>query len=192
MSEEFVSKKSLYSYNSEYSYKDWKEDKEEDNTDVFFELNCENGKRNISFKQAREFISNDYVLFDKHHRVYMSIEYLDDVLYKKYIGSLKGKIKIPVEDTNLGDLCAYLVEFFEEYDYEKDEEMHENIQYIFQIYLKKREKIIIDINHDIQSMTSSNIDRRVLEVLLIRIISNMSELCGNKNFSFSKRKFKKL
>ena len=46
---EFVPKKSLYSYNSEYSYKNWEEDKEEDNTDVFFELNCENGKRNITY-----------------------------------------------------------------------------------------------------------------------------------------------
>lgn len=197
MSEYKVPKKSLYEYNGEYSYKTWNENLDEDNG-VFFELECEKGKRNITFKQAREFISNDYILFDKDENTYMSIKQLDRVFYKKYIGSLKDTLEDPIEDTTLGNLCAYLVDIFESYEYyieqqktKKDKEMYfENVRNMFQNYLNKREKILTDINYDIKTLSDSDKNKLVLEVLLVRTVSNMLELCGNKTFNFGTRKFK--
>jgi len=202
-----IPKKLLYEYNGEYSYKTWDKEHDKDDSKAFFELHCKNGNRNITFKQALEFIGNDIILFDDDEDTYMSIGQLDKRIYKTYIQDSEKTVvrnsvvvlKEQIEDNMIGDICLYLLGVFEDYDYyiqeqktEKDKEkFFQNLIRIFQIYLIKREDLVTDINYLIETLSDEDNNKRVLEVFLIRLISNMTELCGNKTFSFGKTKFKK-
>jgi len=188
-----ISNKSLSDYNGEYSYKTWDRDEKLQESTAFFDFDYNKKNITITFHQAREFVSNDWILFDTEETTYKSIGELSEEIYKtSYIRDPKQTVvrdgvvvlKEEIEHNMIGDICSYLVDVFESYKYyiqemetEQDKEkFFQNLISIFQTYLNKREKLMSDIKYLIADLLDKDENKLILQVFLTRLKSNMEEL----------------